>query len=666
MSSSNLETVITMNELGLQDSVPARPRKKNVEHDHLNALKELSANTNIVIKPADKGGATVIQNRADYVAEGLRQLSDQCFYQPVDDDLTTEHNMKIIAHLDNMLKRGEITEKVARFLVTKEPRTSQLYLLPKIHKGTIPVPGRPIVSANDSPTERVSAFVDNFLAPIVKTGRSYIQDTSDFLRKLQDIGDVGGDVLLLTLDVSSLYTNIPNDEGTMAALRALRKARLGDIQPSNLSLVEMLAQVLAYNNFQFDGKNYLQVRGTAMGTRVAPSYANIFMNDFEEKHVYSHRLQPAAWYRYIDDIFCLWQHGEDELEKFTTHLNSVHETIKFTIEKSRTSVSFLDTEVHLDNSHIYTTLYVKPTDRNNYLPFDSAHPYHCKKGLPYGQFLRIWRICSRVEDYHHHCVDKAALLRQKGYPQSLIDEAYVKARDKTRDELLRPTEKMAEEVTKKIYMTTTYNPAYDGLRSQVYKTWDLLDRSSSTRHIHDNGLQVGYRRPKNLRDLLVKSKLTPIMEESQSNKQANKTCTNRKCRYCPLLNTDGQIVASVTGRKYRTRHNVTCNSNNLIYCITCRRCKKQYVGQTKNSLKQRFQGHFYQVVHDAEKTEVSRHFNRNGHRGLEDVEIHVLDFIHLSTTKNATLHIRLGREFDWIHRLHCTIPKGLNSLDGTY
>ena len=145
--------------------------------------------------------------------------------------------MKIIAHLDNMLKRGEITEKVARILVTKEPRTSQLYLLPKIHKSTIPVPGRPIVSANDSPTERVSAFVDNFLAPIVKTGQSYIQDTSDFLRKLQDIGELRGDVLLLTLDVSSLYTNIPNDEGTMAALRALRKARSGDIIPSNLSLV---------------------------------------------------------------------------------------------------------------------------------------------------------------------------------------------------------------------------------------------------------------------------------------------------------------------------------------------------------------------------------------------------------------------------------------------
>ena len=88
--------------------------------------------------------------------------------------------------------------------------------------------------------------------------------------------------ILLSLDVSSLYTNIPNEEGTMAALRALPQARPGYTQPSNLSLVEMLAQVLSYNNFQFDGKNYLQVGGTAMGNRVALSYANIFMNDFED------------------------------------------------------------------------------------------------------------------------------------------------------------------------------------------------------------------------------------------------------------------------------------------------------------------------------------------------------------------------------------------------
>ena len=107
---------------------------------------------------------------------------------------------------------------------------------------------------------------------------------------------------------------------------------------------------------------------------------------------------------------------------------------------------------------------------------------------------------------HGMLLGKAALLRQKGYPQSLIDEAYIKARDKNRDELLHPTDGMIDPPVKKTYMTTTYNPAYDGLRSQVKKTWDLLDRSSSTRHVHGAGLQVGYCRPKNLHDLLVRSK----------------------------------------------------------------------------------------------------------------------------------------------------------------
>ena len=97
-------------------------------------------------------------------------------------------------------------------------------------------------------------------------------------------------------------------------------------------------------------------------------------------------------------------------------------------------------------------------------------------------------------------MENAALLRQKGYPQLLIDEAYVKARDKGLDELLKPADRSVSQLPMKTYMTTTYNPSFDGSRTQVKKTWDLLDRSSGTRHIHTIGLQVGYRRPKNLRD----------------------------------------------------------------------------------------------------------------------------------------------------------------------
>ena len=92
MSSNNLETIITMKELGLQDSIPQCPKKRNINNDQAKAVKELSSNVDIVIKPADKGGATIIQNRSDYVEEGLRQLSDQNHYRRLHIDPMDEHN----------------------------------------------------------------------------------------------------------------------------------------------------------------------------------------------------------------------------------------------------------------------------------------------------------------------------------------------------------------------------------------------------------------------------------------------------------------------------------------------------------------------------------------------------------------------------------------------
>ena len=221
-------------------------------------------------------------------------------------------------------------------------------------------------------------------------------------------------------------------------------------------------------------------------------------------------------------------------------------------------------------------------------------------------------------------------------------------------------------MNKGIFLTTTYTPSFDGLRHQVRKTWDLLDRANSTRPIHEGGLTVGYRRPKNLRDMLVKARLPTVQKDTPHSEHTTKTCKSKHCRYCPILDKTGVIKSHTTGRKYRSRYNVSCNSNNLVYCITCNRCGKQYAGQNKNSLKERFKSHFYQIKNDYRKTEVSRHFNREDHGGLEDVKIHILEFIHSKTERDVTKDSRLHREFDWIHRMRSQIPKGLNSIDSMY
>ena len=103
-----------------------------------------------------------------------------------------------------------------------------------------------------------------------------------------------------------LYTNILNNDGLTAARMALDKYRpQANIKPTNASLIGLLEIVLTKNIFQFNGVNFLQVGGTAMGTKVAPSFAVTYMGFFEKEHVYTYRLQPAIYLRYIDDIFII-------------------------------------------------------------------------------------------------------------------------------------------------------------------------------------------------------------------------------------------------------------------------------------------------------------------------------------------------------------------------
>ena len=92
-------------------------------------------------------------------------------------------------------------------------------------------------------------------------------------------------------------------------------------------------------------------------------------------------------------------------------------------------------------------------------------------------------------------------------------------------------------------------------------------------------------------------------------------------RYCKELNKSGRILCTASKRTYAAKHNVTCKSSNLIYCITCTQCGIQYVGQTKNRLMDRFQAHFYSISAKKTNTEIGKHFNSVNHQGLQNVEI---------------------------------------------
>ena len=234
------------------------------------------------------------------------------------------------------------------------------------------------MSANGHPTEKISEFIIFHLRSFVENLPSHIKDTTNYLKKMETL-TIPENTTLVTMDVTSLYTNIPHDDG-IAACRKIWEQRTVQ-EPPIECLVEMLTLVLKNNNFTFDGNHYLQINGTAMGIKMAPSYANIFMGDLEERLLLSSVKQPLSLFRFIDDVDMKWIHSDKELDEFFEHANSIHSSIKFTHEVTKIKLSFLNTTTTLKEGNITTDLYSNPTDKHQYLSPSSCHHKHCFKSI---------------------------------------------------------------------------------------------------------------------------------------------------------------------------------------------------------------------------------------------------------------------------------------------
>ena len=163
---------------------------------------------------------------------------------------------------------------------------------------------------------------------------------------------------------------------------------------STKSLCDLASIVLKENYFELSSKIYHQKLGTAIGTKFAPPYANLFMAVLEKRIFENSGYHPYLWLRFLDDIFCIWTDGLEKLKEFFKFLNAFHPTIKFTMDYSYETINFLDVQVSKRNSTLETDLYCKDTDRHQYLHAKSCHRYVYKKHIPFGQAIRLRRIIS--------------------------------------------------------------------------------------------------------------------------------------------------------------------------------------------------------------------------------------------------------------------------------
>ncbi|XP_053400774.1 uncharacterized protein LOC128557424 [Mercenaria mercenaria] len=290
----------------------------NISKAELTALHKLASDSSIVIKKADKSGSIVIMNKNDYKAEVKRQLDNSVYFEK----LTEDPGEQVYQNIFKCVNNRDIEDEFDTF--PDNILTAQFYILPKIHKeydSKFPLryPGRPIVAGCNSATENTSKYIDYTLKPNMQSLLSYIKDTSDFIQKIKSVRFRSKHSYLVTLEVNSLYTNIPHSGG----LRACKFFMDGTNHSTKLSsknIAELIQLGLENNCFQFDGESYRQCMGTAMGSSMAPAYASIFMGNSDT--IYNNLIEDYIGLAIDTNISDIIITGDFNYN--TTILNEIH------------------------------------------------------------------------------------------------------------------------------------------------------------------------------------------------------------------------------------------------------------------------------------------------------------------------------------------------------
>ena len=637
----------------------------NIPTDEAEALVELidlQKNRIIVIKPCDKGAGIIICNFSDYIESCTAHLNSKTektnenYYKIIDSQHVEKLTTDIQHTLDEVKTLKILSEDEFEAMSPHGKGPGKFYQTFKIHKSHDPPklpPGRPIVSGCNSITENISLYVDHHSKSLVPLMPSYIQDTPDFLRKLEalKVTKLPSNTVPITIDVTGLYTNIPHEQG-LETLRQALDTREDKTVPTDF-LIKLMHHVLSANTFEFNSKLYLQLIGTAMGTRAAPTFSNLYMASID---ILIQAVADSIAYgliqfycRFIDDIFTLWTGTKEQFDEFMLKIDQIHPNLAFTASHNflEKSTNFLDLTVRIVNDTIVTDLYRKPTDRVQYLLPSSCHPLHTFKSIPYSLALRLVRICSQPRDLEKRFTELAQMLKSRDYNTNVVNAAIEKARNVGRQEALKKMEKKENDI---ITLAITYHPALPAVSNILTKHWKTLTRDQKMRDIFPKPPMVAYRQPKNLKKQLVHAKVQGTTRP-QRIIPGMKRC-KKSCKICSYITQTKETISTQTNEKFPITGDFSCQTAGVVYLITCLKCNLQYVGQSKRKFKDRIANHLYYI--DQKREATGKHFTSPGH-AKSDLRCHIIEKVSPSTP-----HFLIEREDFWIRKLVTKHPDGLN------
>ena len=236
-------------------------------------MEELAKRKDIIITNAEKGDAVVMMGLYKYIKEANHQLCDKRNYNTLHEDPTLQHSNLVNDTNDRIKKENLLSKKLVDGLKSVNPKPPKFYISPIMHKENNPA--KPAINSTNYPTSEIS-----HRQPLVWEIASHIKGTNYFIHKNNSF-PVPPNSLLVTIDVKSLCTSIPDNEG-FASFKKKYDHYPKKTIPAEI-IATFLALLLVLNIFIFNSKFYLHIKDCAMGTICVPAYANIFMSEFEEK-----------------------------------------------------------------------------------------------------------------------------------------------------------------------------------------------------------------------------------------------------------------------------------------------------------------------------------------------------------------------------------------------
>ena len=204
--------------------------------------------------------------------------------------------------------------------------------------------------------------------------------------------------------------------------------------------------------------------------------------------------------------------------------------LRFTVKYGERKLDFLDTTIYLEDRKLAFDVYSKPIDSHLYLLPDSCHPKESTKNIPYGVALRLRRICSKEEAFGNRSKEYKQYFVNLDYDHSKVLKHFVKVKQITRKDALKPTKRQQRDM---IPLITKYDPRIANLGGVIMRNLKLLYSDPNNKTIFSKkDLIVGYSRAKNLKEILVPTKLPTLGHRDDNSLPWG--CFKRKAKTCDI------------------------------------------------------------------------------------------------------------------------------------